>query len=183
MIAVAEGDDRTKLGVELLAVGVMWTVFIGFVLYPAYQAIVMRWWLGGLRLGGAVVGSDLRMRRYYGAYLHFMLHVLLFSIAFAAVAGLVFGLGYVALRGHVDFDEASLLRDGLAAGSTIVAYVVYILGCSTIYQVVVKMRLWRVAVELALVSGLAALDHVQASEATSSAVGEGLADALGAGGI
>ena len=45
------------------------------------------------------------------------------------------------------------------------------------------MRLWQVAVESMLISNLAALDHVQATEATSSAVGEGLADALGTGGI
>jgi len=183
VIAAIDGNDRTKLGLGLLVSGVTWSVFIAFVLYPAYQAIVMRWWLGGLRLGGAAVASDLRMRRYYGAYLRYLLYVLLFSIAFAAVAAIVFGGPYVVLRGQIDFDKASLLRDGVAAGSTIVAYVIYILGCSTIYQVVVKMRLWQVAVESVLISGLAALDHVQAGEATSSAVGEGLADALGAGGI
>ena len=65
----------------------------------------------------------------------------------------------------------------------IVAYVIYILGVSTIYQVVVKMRLWQVAVESVLISGIAALDHVKAGEATSSAMGEGLADALGTGAI
>jgi uncharacterized membrane protein YjgN (DUF898 family) len=183
MVATIEGNDRTKMGLGLLVAAVMWSVFIGFVLYPAYQAIVMRWWLGGWRLGGAAAVSDLRMRRYYGAYLRYLLYVLLFSIAFSAVAGVVLGLGYAALRGAVDFNRTSLMRDGLAAGSGIVAYVIYILGCATIYQVVVKMRLWQVAVESVQISGLAALDHVQASEAASSAVGEGLADALGAGGI
>src|SRR5262249_17956654 len=76
-----------------------------------------------------------------------------------------------------------LLRDGLSTATTIVTYVILILGYSTIYQVVVKMRLWQVAVESMLISNLAALDHVQAGETTSSAVGEGLADPLGAGGI
>jgi uncharacterized membrane protein YjgN (DUF898 family) len=185
VIAAMEGNERTKLGVGLLAGGVMWSVIIGFVLYPAYQAIVMRWWLGGLRLGGAAGASDLRMRRYYGAYLRFVLYVLLFSIAFFSIATFVAGSvwGGAMLGGRIDFDKTSLLRDSLAAGSIIVTYVIYILGCSTIYQVIVKMRLWQVAVASALISGIAALDHVQASEATSSAVGEGLADALGAGGI
>jgi uncharacterized membrane protein YjgN (DUF898 family) len=182
-IATIEGNDRTKTGLALLAGGVTWSVFIGFFLYPAYQAVVMRWWLGGLRLGGAAAATDLRMRRYYGPYLRYLLYVLLFSIAFSVAAAIVLGLGYATLRGTVDFNRTSLVRDGLAAGSGIVAYVIYILGCSTIYQVVVKMQLWQVAVESVQVSGLAALDHVQATEATSSAVGEGLADALGAGGI
>jgi uncharacterized membrane protein YjgN (DUF898 family) len=191
-IAVAlQGNDSVKIGLGLLASGVTWSMFAGIVLYPAYQAIVMRWWLGGLRLGGTAVASDLRMRRYYFAYLRYLLYVVLFAIAFFIAAAAVGGLGYMALRGQIDFASIANPRDGFAAGpavivvaiSGIVAYVIFILGVSTIYQVVVKMRLWQVDVELALISGIAALDHVQASEATSSAVGEGLADALGTGAI
>jgi hypothetical protein len=161
----------------------MWAIIAGLILYPAYQAIVTRWWLGGLRLGGTAVASDLRMRGYYGAYLRYLLYMALFSIAFSVVAGAIGGLGYMALRGEIDFARASLLRDGLLAGAGLIAYVIYIVGVSTIYQVAVKMRLWQVAVESVLISGIAALDHVQAGEATSSAVGEGLADALGTGAI
>jgi uncharacterized membrane protein YjgN (DUF898 family) len=183
VIATMENNDQTKLALGLLASGASWSVFFGFFLYPAYQWMVMRWWLCGLRLGDATIASELDMRRYYGAYLRFLLYVLLFSIAFFVVAGIVFGLGYVALRGQIDFGKSSLLRDGLTTVTTIVTYVILILGYSTIYQVVVKMRLWQVAVESMLISNLAALDHVQATEASSSAVGEGLADALGTGGI
>jgi hypothetical protein len=107
----------------------------------------------------------------------------LFSIVFAIiVAGAVAIMG-IALRGQIDFSVRSIARDGLAAFAAIVAYVIYILGISTIYQVVVKMRLWQVALESVRISHLDALDHVRASAATSSAVGEGLADALGTGGI
>ncbi len=183
-LIVALGIDEPLVrGLGLLIPGVMWAAMAGAILYPAYQAIVMRWWLGGLRLGGMAVASDLRMRRYYGAYLRYLLYVVLFSIAFSIVAAAIGGLGYVALRGQIDFTRASLWREGLLAGSALIAYVIYILGVSTIYQVVVKMRLWQVAVESVLISGIAALDHVQAGEATSSAVGEGLADALGTGAI
>ncbi len=176
-------DEPLTRGLGLLIPGVMWAVIAGAILYPAYQAIMMRWWLGGLRLGGTAVASDLRMRAYYGAYLRYLLYVALFSIAFSIVAAAIGGLGYVALRGEIDFARASLLRDGLLAGSGLIAYVIYIVGVSTIYQVAVKMRLWQVAVESVLISGIAALDHVKAGEATSSAVGEGLADALGTGAI
>jgi uncharacterized membrane protein YjgN (DUF898 family) len=158
-------------------------VLIGGFLYPAYQAIVMRWWLGGLRLGGAAAASDLRIGRYYGVYLRYLLYVLLFSIAFFAAGGLVFGLGYAALRGVINSSRTPALTDLITVAAPVAVYVIYILGLYTIYQVVVKMRLWQAAVESMLVSGYAALDHVRASDADSSAVGEGLADALGGGSI
>jgi uncharacterized membrane protein YjgN (DUF898 family) len=170
------GNQSLKIGLGLLASGVTWSMFAGIVLYPAYQAIVTRWWLGGLRLGGTAVASDLRMRRYYFAYLRYLLYVVLLTIAFLGVA-------YIGVaRGQMNFAGIANPSGGFVI-SWIVAYVTYILGVSTIYQVVVKMRLWQVAVESVLISGIAALDHVQAGEATSSAMGEGLADALGTGAI
>jgi len=181
------GNERTVLGLWLLLAGVLSSATFGLVLYPAYEAIAMRWWLGGLRLGGAAVASDLRMQRYYFAYLRYLLYGVLFSIAFVAVIvialGIVRGLGYTVLSGEADSSSMSPLPGGFVTVLGIVGYLIYILAVSTIYQVVVKMRLWQVAVESALISGIAALDDVQASEATSSPFGEGLADALGTGAI
>jgi hypothetical protein len=129
-----------------------------------------------LRLGGVAIASDLRMRRYYFAYLRYLLYAVLFTI----VAGIMVWQVAVNVEFRpVDIGGAS----PFAVGSSIILYVIYVLGVSTIYQVVVKMRLWQVAVESVLISGIAALDHVQAGEATSSAMGEGLADALGTGAI
>ena len=108
--------------------------------------------------------------------------VMLFSLVFAAAVGLAGGFGYL-VRGHVDFNNPTPLVQGLLVTALIGAYVVYGLGTYTIYQVVLKMRLWQAAVESMVISGYAALDHVRADEAASSAVGEGLADALGSGGI
>jgi hypothetical protein len=51
------------------------------------------------------------------------------------------------------------------------------------YQVIVKLRLWRLSFETAELSGLEALDRVNAAGAPSSAFGEGLADALDVGGL
>jgi hypothetical protein len=45
------------------------------------------------------------------------------------------------------------------------------------------LSLWRLGTESAVLSGVAALDHVKAAGRPSSAVGEGLADALNIGGI
>jgi uncharacterized membrane protein YjgN (DUF898 family) len=169
-------DESVKYGAVALIAGATWSVLIGGFLYPVYQAIVMRWWLGGLRLGGAAAASDLRISRYYGAWLQCLLYVALLSVVFAVVAAVL-----LVLTG--DPTEASTLRSGLMAATGLAVYVIYILGVYTIYQVVVKMRLWQAAVESMLISGYIALDHVRARDADSSAVGEGLTDALGGGGI
>jgi uncharacterized membrane protein YjgN (DUF898 family) len=177
-------DDRSiKIGLGLLAFGVTGSTVFSVLFYPAFQAIVMRWWLGGVRLGGAAVASDLRIGRYYEAYLMYLAYVMLFSIAFSAAAGVVGAIGYLGLHQLVDFAKPSPPVQGALAAAGVAAYVIYILGTYTIYQVVVKMSLWQAAVESMIISGYAALDHVRANEAVSSAVGEGLADALGGGGI
>jgi uncharacterized membrane protein YjgN (DUF898 family) len=183
ILVAIQGDDRMKQGFAVVGISLTWSIFFAILLYPAFQAVVMRWWLAGLRLGDAAAASDLRMRRFYGAYLRYILYVILFTIVFAIGAGIVAGLGYATLSGLIDFEARSVVRDGAVGAAVIAAYVIFILACSTIYQVVIKYRLWQVAVDSVLVTGLAALDHVHASDATSSAVGEGLADALGSGGI
>jgi hypothetical protein len=57
------------------------------------------------------------------------------------------------------------------------------LGASTVHQVVVTFSLWRLGLQSAEVTGAEALNSVRAAGAPSSALGEGLADALGVGGI
>jgi uncharacterized membrane protein YjgN (DUF898 family) len=178
-----QDDDGIKIGLGLLVSGVSGSMMFGAFLYPAYQAIVMRWWLGGVRLGGAACASDLSIGRYYQAYVMYLAYVMLFSIAFLIAVGLVCVFGYLGLHDHIDFVKPSPLVQGSLAAAGIAAYVVYILGTYTIYQVVVKMSLWQAAVESMVISGYAAFDRVRASEAVSSALGEGLADALGGGGI
>jgi hypothetical protein len=53
-----------------------------------------------------------------------------------------------------------------------------------IYQVTIKLGIWRMAVDSVGLAGFDAIERVRADDTRpSSAVGEGLADALGAGGI
>ena len=48
-------------------------------LYPAFQAVVLRWWSSGLRFGTIEMQSRLRMRNVYGAYARFVGYAILFS--------------------------------------------------------------------------------------------------------
>jgi len=83
--------------------------------------------------------------------------------------------GALAALGQPDLIEIASAVGGVAS------YVVIMLGYSTIYQGTVKFTLWRSGMESIELEGLLALDQVKAEGAPSSAVGEGLADALNVG--
>jgi len=166
----------TALG--FLSGAFFWSLLAATVLYPAFQAMTLRWWTSGLRFGGMVAQSRLRTGQMYGVYLRFMGYSMVFGMIVGVVAGLVFIIiqSLFKLAGD-QFAEAG----GVIAG--VISYVGVMLGYSTIYQVIVKLRLWRLNFETAELSGLEALDQVKAAGVPSSAFGEGLADALDVGGL
>lgn len=147
-------------------------------LFPAFQAVQMRWWLSGLRFGSIAVISTLRMRHVYGAYLRFLLIAAAFSIALSIGAlPALFIAGY--LTGG---EDISLTKEFLASGVLLAGYVIAALGFSTIYRATVKYSLWQRGAESLQLSGIEALDRVVAAGEPSSPFGEGLADALNIGG-
>jgi hypothetical protein len=167
----------------ITGIALTWALVFALILWPALAAIVLRWWLDGIRLGGAAVVSDLRIRDFYGAYVRCLLYQLLFTLAFVIAGGLAAIMIIGVLSGVIDFSVVSTPRDAVLALMGIVAYVVFVLGCSAIYQVVVRFRVWQLMVDSITVSGIAALDNVRARPAHANALGEGLADALGTGSV
>jgi len=153
------------------------TVFAAGLLYPAFQAMMLRWWTSGLRFGDIEVRSLLRTRQIYGAYFRFLWIAILFSIVVAAAA-----IPAAMIVGSLGETEPSTGKEILATGILLAGYVVVALGYSTIYRATVKLSLWQLGAESLRLSGLAALDRVKATGGPSSALGEGLADALHVGG-
>src|SRR3954470_17392191 len=87
------------LVVAVLSIG--WSVLAVALLYPAFQAMVLRWWISGLRFGGLSVASHLGTRAVYGIYLRFTWIALIVgvvlligvAVAFAINGGLALWLG------------------------------------------------------------------------------------------
>ncbi len=185
--AFAQGDDAAKKNIVGAfvnrgagAVGAAFAISVlaAMLLYPVFQATVMRWWISGLRFGPIAVTSRLRTGQVYRVYLRFILRLLLFALAIAVVtAGIVTMLGV--LGGFVTPDTKQLIVSAVS----LVVYLIAALGISTIYQVTVTFAMWRLGAQSAELSGAEALDSVRAAGAASSALGEGLADALGVGGV
>ncbi len=188
--AIAQGGDDVLGRIEgaspglagaivfaMVATGV--AVLIAAFLYPAFQALTLRWWASGLRFGDLEIRSRLRIRHVYGAYIR----LLWYSILFAIVVGILGIPGYFMVAFLAGASEVSVGRELLATLIVLAGYVIVALGYSTIYRATVMLSLWQLSMESLELNGIAALDRVKATGTPSSALGEGLADALNVGGI
>lgn len=157
----------------------IWSGLAAAALYPAFQAMALRWWSSGLCFGDVTVISRLRTGQVYRAYVQF----LFFGLFFAAVVLIIGAAALTAielLAGQFLTAETGELA---IAGALVVGYLIVALGYSMIYQATVKLSLWRLGMESVEISGIAALDRVRSVGRPVSAFGEGLADALNVGGI
>ncbi|HEY4821273.1 MAG TPA: hypothetical protein VIH62_10535, partial [Xanthobacteraceae bacterium] len=156
---------------------------IGFLLlcalvYTILQGIILRWWLAGLRFGPVVVTTKLKKRQVVGAYLRCFLYVLLLLIVLSLVVGALAGLFALGMSATTEANQIM--------GLILVAclYLSLAVGSWVIYQLTIKFSIWRMAVNSVGLAGFDAIERVRADDTRpSSAVGEGLVDALGAGGI
>jgi hypothetical protein len=168
-------SSSTQAAIAFGTFGIGSSILFAILLFPVFQALVLRWWLDGIRFGGLTVRSHLLKRRIYGAYMRF-LGLALLLIATTVVIGFI-GLAIFGLSpGGTGTEIAGTL-------ASVALYVVVMLGFSTLYQATVRLALWRHGVESLEIEGLAVLEQVKATGEASSAVGEGLADALNVGGI
>ncbi|HET7165048.1 MAG TPA: DUF898 family protein [Pseudolabrys sp.] len=187
--AVAQGGDDVMSKIEgsnpglgaaivfaLLMVGA--SVALATLLYPAFQAMILRWWSSGLRFGDVEVRSNLRTRDIYAAYARFVGYAILFSIAMGVVGAFVLGV----MGATVSIDKIDTVGQIATTLALLFGYVITALGFSTIYRATVLLSIWQLGMESVQLSGLSTLESVRAKGRPSSAFGEGLADALNVGG-
>ncbi len=182
----AAGDDKASWlensglagAVVFAALTGLWLLLSFAIFYPAFQTMVLRWWVSGLRFGEVAVSSRLRMTQVFAVYARFLGYALLFTFV-VSVALMLGALILPTISGALDATSEEIFTTVLVLG----AYVATALGYSTIYQATVKLGLWRCIVETLDISNSAALEYVTAAGEPASPVGEGLADALNVGGI
>ena len=186
--ALSAGGSDVASRIEAAGVGpalvvavlaVSWSVLAAALLYPAFQAMVLHWWISGLRFGELTATSGLRMREIYRLYAGF--------VSYALLAALVFGvgsiIGLVIIGAFESMFGKGIATELLTTAMLIGTYVIVALAYSTIYQATVKVRFWKHAFDTLELSGTEVLERVKAAPTTGSPVGEGLADALNVGGI
>jgi uncharacterized membrane protein YjgN (DUF898 family) len=186
LTTAAGGDDLlTWLDVSGLDKAVIyagltgiWLLLAFAILYPIFQAMVLRWWAGGLRFGDIAAKSNLRTAQVYGVYARFLWYAFLFTL----VAAVVVGVGWFGLE-QITGDLDTIGDEIITTVAGLGAYVTIALGYATIHQGTVRLGLWRCVAETLDLTNLAVLEQVSAAGDAASPVGEGLADALGAGGV
>src|SRR5215211_1232604 len=76
----------------LLGAVVGWFILAALILYPIFQAMMLRWWASGLRFGEVGLTSRLRTGGVYGAYARFCGLTLAYSLILGTLMAMVFGL-------------------------------------------------------------------------------------------
>jgi uncharacterized membrane protein YjgN (DUF898 family) len=186
LMAKVDDPETGKMIGKMLAPGVgiaIAAISLSFLalplLYPVFQAVKLRWWISGLRFGEVTVTSRLRVGQVYRVYLRLILYLFLLSL----LASIMGGMTVFSVVGIARLAHNATLTQVITGVISLALYVVVMIGSSTIYQVIVAAGLWRLGVDTAALTGEAALDGVRATGTASSALGEGLADALGVGSI
>lgn len=164
-----------QIGGALAAIGL--TLVLVAILLPAFHAMVIRWWVNGIRFGEIRAVSHLRTRDVYLAYLRFIFWLILFALLMAV--GVFFALLFIGIFAQ----DNSQLSEIIVVLAMVGTYVVSMLGLITLFNVTVTLSLWRLTAESIELSDTRPLGHVKAAGQASSPLGEGIADVLNLGGI
>jgi len=176
----ASPSPQDRAAGAIIGIATLAVMILAFIGYALLQAIMMKWWLAGLRFGVVEVRTTLKKRRIFGAYFRCLAYIVLVLLALCVIFGVVAGVGAAILKVK---PAQETIQNLTLAGVACVYLLLAIIGW-IIYQMTIKLRIWRMAVDSVTVPGFDVVEWVRADDSLpSSAVGEGLADALGAGGI
>lgn len=165
----------SQLGAAIVLIAL--TIALIALILPGFHAMVMRWWINGIRFGDIVARSHLRTRDVYFAYLRFIGYLIAFALL--VLVGVFFALLFIGAYAQ----DGSALSEFLTVAMLVGTYVVSMLGLITLYNATVTLSIWRLTAESTELSDTQAIGRAKASGDASSPLGEGIADVLNIGGI
>lgn len=148
--------------------------------YPAYKAVLWRWWFSGIRFGEVRFESDLRtgsLMRFYWAVVGWAALLVVIDIIVVTVITVPLLLGSKPAGAN-----AMLLfvrqHPYLALGPNIANYLVLVLCIGIVARVYLIYGVWDRVVTSVTAYNLDLADNVKVRGAPASALGEGFADSL-----
>jgi uncharacterized membrane protein YjgN (DUF898 family) len=149
--------------------------------YPAYKAVLWRWWISGVRFGEVHFESDLRPGALIGLYWVVIGWITLLVIA--DIILIVIATTAVVLFGGKPAGASAMLlfllqHSYLALGVNIANYLVLALCLGVVIRVYLMRGVWERVVTSVTAHNLDQADDVRVAGAPASALGEGFADSL-----
>src|ERR1043165_2208978 len=116
--AASSALDAAGTGPAVAAsiLGTLWLVIAIAVLYPAFQAMVLRWWISGLRFGELTVTSHLRTGSVYGLYWRFVWMSLLLGLALGIAGGIAAAIVWAISAADAKSAGRELLQGAILIG-------------------------------------------------------------------
>lgn len=151
--------------------------------YPAFKAVVWRWWIEGVRLGEVSFESDLRTGALMGFYWATLGWILLVLLVDGIVIGVIAGIAVAVIHsgGHAHGNVFVLLtrqHPYLMFAANVANYLIIALCVGIAVRVNLVRGVWERVVNSATAHDLERADDVQARGSLVSALGEGFADGL-----
>jgi uncharacterized membrane protein YjgN (DUF898 family) len=173
-----EPSGRLAVAIYMLMGALFTSLLIPVLLFPAFQAVVFRWRMEGIRLGGAALASDFRIGAAYRVYILGALGLFGLGIVISIVVGVLFGglLAAVFYGGGGEFGSPASGVIGIV--TLALAYLLVFGGFWIAKQLLITLRLYRAQARSLSVINLAALDNVRANNVDASAMGDSLGDAV-----
>jgi uncharacterized membrane protein YjgN (DUF898 family) len=149
--------------------------------YPAFRAILWRWWLSGVRFGEVRFESDLRTGALMGLYwatIGWIMLAVFFDVAALGIVTAALPKLTGATVGAKGMMTLARQHPFLLFGLYIADYLVIALFAGVVVCVYLIRGLWQRVVTSATAHNLEHADNVRAMGSLASALGEGLADGL-----
>lgn len=173
------GLDPAAMAIAMLIGAASVSILLPVALFPAFQAVVFRWRMEGIRLGGAALASNFMIGTAYRVYVIGAIALIGISLLISVLALLVFGGAIMALfagGAGPHFDSPAFGIAGVALVA--LAYMAFFGALWIAKQLLINLRLYRAQARSLSVVNLAALDTVRAHNVDASAMGDSLGDAV-----
>jgi uncharacterized membrane protein YjgN (DUF898 family) len=170
---------RAAIALYMIGAAIFSSILIPVLLFPAFQAVVFRWRMEGIRLGGAALASNFMIGSAYRVYVLGALGLFGLSILISIAAGLLFGGLIAAVYYGGVASNLNSPAGGVLGVVGIAAAYIFVFGAFWIAkQLLITLRLYRAQARSLTVINLAALDNVRANNVDASAMGDSLGDAV-----
>jgi uncharacterized membrane protein YjgN (DUF898 family) len=173
VFAVREGDSAAMIAGGVTAAAVVLLVAL---VYPLLLATYARWHANGIRFGSVEVHSDLAKGAFLLIFVKLVVSIVALFIGFAWAGRIFVGAAHESLAA---IARGEFTPGSIAALVTIaLSYLVLLLGIGVLNRYFLARGLWAVLAASVTITDLAAIEEAVAAGEATSAVGEGLADAL-----